>query len=69
MKRINPEDLVAYKKYKPTFDRLKKYQPKTYQRLIRYQLNIFIELGTLKLKRGEKDENLYSCKSTQDKSQ
>ena len=56
MKRINPKDLVAYKKYKQTFDRLKKYQPKVYQRLIRYQLNIFIELGTLKLKRGEEDE-------------
>eukprot|EP01047_Picozoa_sp_COSAG01_P063617 COSAG01_NODE_8273_length_2847_cov_29.911066_3_plen_55_part_00 len=53
MKRINPKDLVDYKKYKPTFDRLKKYQPKVYKRLIRYQLNIFIQLGTLKLKQGE----------------
>lgn len=56
MKKINPKDLVAYKKYKKTFDRLKKYQPKVYQRLIRYQLNIFIELGTLKLKQGEKND-------------
>jgi len=56
MKRINPKDLVAYKKYKPTFDRLKKYQPKVYQRLIRYQLNVFIQLGILELKQGEEDE-------------
>jgi hypothetical protein len=56
MKRINPKDLVDYKKYKLTFDRLKKYQPKVYQRLIRYQLNVFIQLGTLKLKPGEEDE-------------
>lgn len=58
MKKINPKDLVDYKKYKSTFDRLKKYQPKVFQRLIRYQLNIFIQLGTLKLKQGERDENL-----------
>jgi len=58
MKRINPKDLVAYKKYKPTFDRLKKYQPKVYQRLIRYQLNVFIQLGTLKSKQGEEDEKI-----------
>ena len=56
MKRINPKDLVAYKKYKTTFDRLKKYQPKVYQRLIRYQLNVFIQLGILELKQGEEDE-------------
>lgn len=50
MKKINPKDLVEYLKYKPTFDRLKKYQPKVYQRLIRYQLNEFVKLGTLNIK-------------------
>ena len=57
MKRINPEDLVEYEKYKPIFERLKKHDLNAYKRLIRYQLNIFIELGTLKLKQGEEDEN------------
>jgi len=58
MKRINPEDLVEYEKYKPIFERLKKHDPKAYQRLIRYQLNVFIQLGTLKLKQGEEDEKI-----------
>ena len=49
-RRVKKQDPVEYLKYKPTFDRLKKYQPKVYQRLIRYQLNVFIQLGTLKLK-------------------
>ena len=48
MKRINPEDLVEYEKYKPMFERLKKHDPKAYERLVRYQLNVFVELGTLK---------------------
>ena len=50
MRKINPEQLVDYEKYKITFERLKKYQPKVYKRLINYQLNEFIKLGTLKLK-------------------
>jgi len=53
MKKIDPEHLLDYKKYKSTFDRLKKYHPKVYKRLTRYQLNVFVELGTLKLKTGK----------------
>ena len=56
MKKINPEDLVDYEKYKPMFERLKKHDPKAYERLVRYQLNVFVELGTLKLKDGEKKD-------------
>ena len=59
MRKINPEQLVDYEKYKITFERLKKYQPKVYKRLINYQLNEFIKLGTLKLNEEDNRDNAW----------